>query len=549
MQSDYSGSDNSIYLDFELEIGMRAGSIYPVSVIHSPAGETREKMEFPFTELELESYLKDLEIALLRSGGMFRKVLSAEEEAVQNFGQALFNALLTGQIPSLYDVSKREAANQNKGLRLKLRIEAPELAALPWEFSFDSRQGEYVCLSRNTPIIRYIELSQPTNRIFVTPPLRILGMIASPVDLPPLNVVREKQRINEAVMDLQKKGLIELVWMEGQTWRDLQKAMRQGPWHVFHFIGHGGFNKITDEGLIALTEENGKSNFMSATKLGRLLADEYPLRLVILNSCEGAKCSQNDILSSTAATLVRRSIPCVLAMQYKISDRAAIEFARTFYEALTDLMPIDAAVAEARKAIDQSVSFTMEWGIPVLYMRSTDGILFDIAKTQKPVHARTPFETMKQPSVSKQFEIAEDSQSELTLLKPAGLPDPSWSTEKLIAATKDKHMLVRSTAIMLLSKREPSESLDALIEALKDEEYLVKSNAMVSIAAYGKQVSDRMIQALSDPNQDVRAGAAWVMGELKDPKAIDALEIVAKDDYPLARIQAKASLMAIGRGS
>ena len=131
---------------------------------------------------------------------------------------------------------------------------------------------------------------------------------------------------------------------------------------------------------------------------------------------------------------------------------------------------------------------------------------------------------------------------------PAVLPDANWSTEKLIAATKDKHMLVRSNAIMLLSKREPSESLEALIEALKDEEYLVKSNAMVSIAAYGRQVSDRMIQALSDPNQDIRAGAAWVMGELKDQRSIDALEIVAKDDYPLARIQAKASLMAMGRG-
>jgi HEAT repeat protein len=131
---------------------------------------------------------------------------------------------------------------------------------------------------------------------------------------------------------------------------------------------------------------------------------------------------------------------------------------------------------------------------------------------------------------------------------PAVLPDPSWSTEKLIAATKDKHMLVRSNAIILLSKREASESVEALIDALKDEEYLVKSNAMVAIAAYGKQVSDRIIKALGDADKDVRAGAAWVIGELKDNRAIEALEKVAKDDYPLARIQAKASLVAMGRG-
>jgi hypothetical protein len=131
---------------------------------------------------------------------------------------------------------------------------------------------------------------------------------------------------------------------------------------------------------------------------------------------------------------------------------------------------------------------------------------------------------------------------------PAVLPDPSWSTEKLIAATKDKHMLVRSNAIILLSRREISESLEALIEALKDEEYLVKSNAMVAISAYGKQVSDRIIQALADADKDVRAGAAWVVGELKDNRAVEALEKVARDDYPLARIQAKASLLAMGKG-
>ncbi|MCU0638058.1 MAG: HEAT repeat domain-containing protein [Methanothrix sp.] len=106
---------------------------------------------------------------------------------------------------------------------------------------------------------------------------------------------------------------------------------------------------------------------------------------------------------------------------------------------------------------------------------------------------------------------------------PAVLPDPSWSTEKLIAATKDKHMLVRSNAIILLSKREISESLEALVEALKDEEYLVKSNAMVAISAYGKAVSERIILALEDADKDIRAGAAWIAGELKDNRAIDAL--------------------------
>ena len=212
----------------------------------------------------------------------------------------------------------------------------------------------------------------------MTPPLRILGMVASPNDLPPLDVAREKQRVENAIQALRANGLVELTWLAGQTWRDLQRAMRVGPWHVFHFIGHGSYDRQTEEGCIALADEEGQASRLSATQLGRLLADHRSLRMVLLNACEGARGSERDIFSSAAAILVRRGIPAVLAMQYEITDRAAIEFSRTFYEALADEMPVDAAVAEARKAISMMVANTVEWGTPVLYMRSPDGVLFNL---------------------------------------------------------------------------------------------------------------------------------------------------------------------------
>ena len=67
----------------------------------------------------------------------------------------------------------------------------------------------------------------------MTPPLRLLGMIASPTDLPRLDVDRERQRIENAVQDLQEQGFLDLTWLPGQTWRDLQEAMWGGPWHIF----------------------------------------------------------------------------------------------------------------------------------------------------------------------------------------------------------------------------------------------------------------------------------------------------------------------------
>jgi formylglycine-generating enzyme required for sulfatase activity len=304
--------------------------------------------------------------------------LTPEEQTIQDFGKDLFNALIDGEILSRYDVSRREAHQQRKGLRLKLRIQSPELAALPWEFLYDHRRGKYLCLSINTPTIRYLELPQPIPSLKVTPPLRILGMIASPEDLSPLDVDREKQRIEKAIHDLQKKGFLELTWLPGPTWRDLQEAMWGGPWHIFHFIGHGGFDPYSDEGLIALADEQGQKDLLRATQVAHLLTDHYDLRLVLLNACEGARGGKLDIYSSTSAILIRQGIPAVLAMQYEITDRAAIEFSRAFYKALAYGLPIDAAVATARVAVNIAVNNSFEWGTPVLFMRSPDGVLFEL---------------------------------------------------------------------------------------------------------------------------------------------------------------------------
>ncbi len=108
------------YLDFELEIGVGQGRDFPV-VARSPAGEARALLHFPFDELALESRLKDLQIALLRSGGNRRQALSSEQQTVLTFGQALFDALFSGEVRSRYDVSLQQARSQGKGLRIRRR--------------------------------------------------------------------------------------------------------------------------------------------------------------------------------------------------------------------------------------------------------------------------------------------------------------------------------------------------------------------------------------------------------------------------------------------
>ena len=61
-----------------------------------------------------------------------------------------------------------------------------------------------------------------------------------------------------------------------------------------------------------------------------------------------------------------------------VTDDAAIEFSRDFYEAIASGIAVDEALAEARKGVALAIPGTLEWGTPVLYMRAPDGVLFDI---------------------------------------------------------------------------------------------------------------------------------------------------------------------------
>ena len=135
------------YLDFEIEIEPGEGGEYPLSVDRSPAGEVRLTLKWPFTELELKSHLKDLQIALLRSSNVRRQTLAPEEKTIRDFGEALYEAIFDTEVRALYIASIHKATAEGKGLRLKLRVRPPELSYLPWEFLYDPSQGDYICMS------------------------------------------------------------------------------------------------------------------------------------------------------------------------------------------------------------------------------------------------------------------------------------------------------------------------------------------------------------------------------------------------------------------
>lgn len=366
------------YLDFDLEIETGNQNTYPL-VAHSSARQAKATMCFPFDPMELENYRLKLLLALQPRTIRLRKP-SQLEAPIQEFGTRLFNALLINDVHALYqEMWQHVDEHEGVGVRLRLCIQAPELVSVPWEYLYDPARRDYLCLSIRTPLVRSLE--RPKHRTWpqITPPLHILSMVANPSDLDPLDVNLERERLQSAIQDLDARGIATLTWLEGRTWRDLQQALAQKAWHIFHFIGHGQYNREREEGYLAFENEEGKTALMSATEVGRLLADHQSLRLVLLNACEGAQGSEQDLYSSIAATLSQRGVPAVLAMQKDISDRAAIELTQAFYTNLAHGKPLDTAISETRKDMSFALK-SLEWGTPVLYLNAPHGRLFELAE-------------------------------------------------------------------------------------------------------------------------------------------------------------------------
>jgi tetratricopeptide (TPR) repeat protein len=382
------------YQDFELEISsdMAAGNglqQYYGKVIKSPFGETQRcPVKFWFSEPGVLAKLRiDLESAVLEIDDSTRRgPCSRGERVLQDFGRGIFRSIFV-DAPAIQDIYARSKSAPGD-LRIKLRIESAELAGLPWEYLYEENEMPSF-VSLRLPIVRYLETAGKPGQMGVRGPLRILGMIADPgtSEWPKLDVVKERNRINRGTDRLQREGRVDFQWVPGGTGKDLMNKLQDEEWHVFHFIGHGGVEQLDanggagsfdESGFILMVDEDGKPVKKFASDLATMLMGaRNSLRLVVLNCCESAKINVGNKFGNPAIGLMRTGwLPAVVAMQFPITDNAAIRMSEGFYKALANNRPVDNAMTFARQLIqDQS---RVEWGIPVLYMRSGDGKIFDV---------------------------------------------------------------------------------------------------------------------------------------------------------------------------
>jgi TonB family protein len=364
------------YDDFDLQITPLPGGKYRVH-LNAPSGQSSGDFLLPFTDVDFGNFLG--RIGQVRRGT--RRSDGPELNAAKEFGGKLFNAIFSGEMIAQLRSSVEQSLDRDRGLRIRLRLtDAPELADLPWEFLYDAAQNHFLTTSIETPVVRFLDLPQRITPLRASLPLRVLVMIAGPRNLKRLDAEGEWARLQDALGDLLQSGQIVLERLPAATLNALRLRARGAPFHIFHFIGHGGFDQQAQDGVLQFEDEMGMSHPVRGELLGMQLHDHRSLRLAVLNACEGARSSRRDPFSGVAQSLLQQRVPAVIAMQFEISDLAAKTFAREFYCAIAEGNPVDAAVCESRKALFNE-EFGQEWATPVLYMRSHEGMLFELAPT------------------------------------------------------------------------------------------------------------------------------------------------------------------------
>lgn len=304
----------------------------------------------------------------------------ASDLELEGLGGALFALLFDGEIHTLY-LSLAERARQ-VGERLYIGLVLSEKwQSYPWEMLFDDSVKEFLATSPSKVLYRVVRASTTPN---VPGPLSDIALVAANAsDLNALNTQAEQARLSAA---LNSGAFVppKLHLREGVRRGTLNEVLGQTRPGVLHFMGHGRINSKTNQGEIALANDEGGADWVDERALAAILNGHDRLGLVILTACETARVPEpGQEFSGVGRRLIDVArVPAIIAMQYKLKDRSAAIFSRALYSAFAQGHDVAVALQDARKQLQvQRVDLPREAFAPVLFLR---GLPFRLVQRARP---------------------------------------------------------------------------------------------------------------------------------------------------------------------
>jgi CHAT domain len=356
-------------------------AVSEIEVTISPTGEVSTRADDGGVGPAGQGGFDGVDAELMQVFGRFLTERGREwgRSEIKAYGSLLHRSLFPQQVWSWIEGRYDQLGT---GDRLRLQLVFPSeglahLAAVPWEYLHvpdrSGRDGYFVATNRRCILTRYIPQEQGRSRLATEPRARVLALVSQPRNLD--EVVAEP--VIEQLSSLAGMLPIDLTVRQQPTrWSLLEDIQDVRP-HVVHFMGHGEYDAGGQQGRIALIGEEGRADWVGESVLVSLLqqTDEIP-RLVLLHSCAGAATDYSASFAGFAPRLIRGGVQCVVAMQYAVTNRTAIEFSKSFYGGIAKGLPVDEAVQAGRFQLNNLFEDDYRLlGIPVVYLYSRDAVL------------------------------------------------------------------------------------------------------------------------------------------------------------------------------
>jgi hypothetical protein len=345
----------------------------------------------------------------LRFGGVF------PTDTLKHIGQELHSALF----PEGKFVCLKKDELDRGNLRLRLRLDQ-SVSFLPWELIYCDMISGHLALKSGVSLVR--DLSEVSNQnarsaktiikglyrwasprgtlaqnfniasdfndLTVKKPLKMLIVWTNPKDrrITELNVGlirKEIKEITEGLADAITKGTIEMpLVMSLAGWEEFSDAVTTQKPDIIHFIGHCIYWLDKYPALVFHEETGGALLPVKWDLLKVPFQSTKTTKLVVLNACSSAQSQGNSGVPGMAEALVKDArLPAAIGMGYPITQDQSGVFSREFYQKLALHGQIDFAVMQARiKLADATGPERLDWGVPRLYLKVPNGIVFDLIR-------------------------------------------------------------------------------------------------------------------------------------------------------------------------
>lgn len=332
----------------------------------------------------------------------------ADADAIMSIGGRLWSALMRGNVRDLW-IAARADVEQGRvdGLRLRLDLQPPHVAALPWESLYDSDRNVIFAAHPHFALVRVASVYRhvgPWRRPQVQLPLRVL--IAAPDD--PSEVIDSKREIAEIRQIMESLGpqYVQVEEMTGAfSITDLRVKLAKIKPTILHFIGHGDPNGLW-------FWPRGKHVLTPAQSLRSVMERSPSVKLVFLNSCLAGRPARPRPFAGVAEQMMQAGVPAIIAMQYMIRDDVAIDFAHFLYEELLGgSCPgiIDLAMSAARSGLYAANPGDFSFGTPVLWLNRNNGCIFSLDATATE-GSKGVGEELHIPTVSPALDLQEEGE-------------------------------------------------------------------------------------------------------------------------------------------